>query len=638
MVVVLYYIVVTAYILFAITTIAAFSTNIDYKIYYDNVDQQHQQRRCTLTLKHKQVQPRYTTTFQLSYKILNEPSNMDDTVHTTSSSSSYRVLISPSKMNHTIHTMVNKYYSYNRSHSNRKEDQEQQLLSLRRIPYEQRVTQPRVARRMNHPFKYLYRHGFDDLIESNMKDDDGFDDDDDDDDDDDTRNIEDPYIFLKRIGNYTNEQIKQMNDTFPILLQLSVRQQLYPKLQFLKHTMQQSTPSCNNTTYPFIPPSYYGIRLERIVAPRHAFLVWSNLSSGARLFEPQQIDRHSMNMIQGIDNTTTNNNNNDNNYQCKFKEFLINCRSTKYFAAMCQKWYNDDHINDKSNLVVSYTAKDIEAFDMIFGRGLLAIVRNDLVQSNNSWPIDQLQKTNKSITAAELVPLLISHGTNVYERDHRGATLLHWACGTGHWDIVHQLLPNFRHIDSIIAIRDGATILHWAAAGCSTREFGIGGHVHICEYLFEYIRSTTSSTTRIQNWINQCTYDGNSPLMWAAWSGSLETVKLLVRNKANTTVVNRNGCSVAHWAASGGNLDVCMYLYSIANIDFTISNCGGNTPLSHAVAFGRIEVVEWLLRINESASHLQNEDSILAYTLAQDFAGWSLDGKDKQERNKITTF
>lgn len=40
--------------------------------------------------------------------------------------------------------------------------------------------------------------------------------------------------------------------------------------------------------------------------------------------------------------------------------------------------------------------------------------------------------------------------------------------------------------------------------------------------------------------------------MWAAWSQSLDIVKLLVRNRADTTKQNRNGCSVAHWAASGG--------------------------------------------------------------------------------------
>jgi ankyrin repeat protein len=130
--------------------------------------------------------------------------------------------------------------------------------------------------------------------------------------------------------------------------------------------------------------------------------------------------------------------------------------------------------------------------------------------------------------------------------------------------------------------------------------------------------------------INQCTYDGNSPLMWAAWSGTLETVKLLVRNKATTTLTNRNGCSVAHWAASGGNVEVCQYLHDVANVDFTRANYGGNTPLSHAVAFGRTAVVDWLLKIVE----VEKEDKMLLYTLAQDFVEWT-DGEEKKRRHDI---
>jgi ankyrin repeat protein len=39
---------------------------------------------------------------------------------------------------------------------------------------------------------------------------------------------------------------------------------------------------------------------------------------------------------------------------------------------------------------------------------------------------------------------------------------------------------------------------------------------------------------------------------------------------------------------------VCQYLNDIMGVDFTVPNHGGNTPLSHAEAFGRSEVVEWL--------------------------------------------
>jgi hypothetical protein len=56
-------------------------------------------------------------------------------------------------------------------------------------------------------------------------------------------------------------------------------------------------------------------------------------------------------------------------------------------------------------------------------------------------------------------------------------------------------------------------------------------------------------------------------------------------------------------------------------VDFFVPNHGGNTPLTHAVAFGRVEVVRWL---REVAVDTSNEDNdILAAQLAEDFVEWS---------------
>jgi ankyrin repeat protein len=144
---------------------------------------------------------------------------------------------------------------------------------------------------------------------------------------------------------------------------------------------------------------------------------------------------------------------------------------------------------------------------------------------------------------------------------------------------------------------------------------------------------TLNSRPSLTEYVNRLTYDGNSALMWAAWSGTLETVKLLVRSTADTTVANRNGCTVAHWAASGGNLKVCMYLSNTANVDFSVPNYGGNTPLSHAVAFGRTDVVQWLLKLLSEADN----DEMMAYSLAQDFVQWTK-GDDAQRKQVLQLF
>jgi len=92
---------------------------------------------------------------------------------------------------------------------------------------------------------------------------------------------------------------------------------------------------------------------------------------------------------------------------------------------------------------------------------------------------------------------------------------------------------------------------------------------------------------------------------------------------------------VAHWAASGGSLEVCRYLFDTAKVDFTVQNDNGNTPLSHAVAFGRTDVVQWLLSLSSQGE--ESTDEMLAYSLAQDFVQWT-DGADKQRKEVLQLF
>ena len=172
------------------------------------------------------------------------------------------------------------------------------------------------------------------------------------------------------------------------------------------------------------------------------------------------------------------------------------------------------------------------------------------------------------------------------------------------------------NLATLVTVRDRATLLHWAAAGAKAREFGCGGHVHVCEYLLSQWDKAPINVTR-RDYVNSATLDGNSALHWAAWSGTLATVKLLVRYRANVHHANRNGCTVAHWASSGGNLEACQYLCDVVGVDLFAPNYGGNTPLTHAVAFGRAAIVQW---IREQA---QGEDDEIAARLAEDFCLWT---------------
>ena len=345
-----------------------------------------------------------------------------------------------------------------------------------------------------------------------------------------------------------------MNASFPPLLGLSVVRHLYPKTRFLQDTLGIDVESSPERMKQ-IPPQYFGARLERIIAPRHAFLMHHGLPHGQALFleEPSTGSR--------------------------WTEFLASCRTTKRFCALCNQWRDPVRHPDR------ITSQQIEAFDTMFSRGILAAARNEICQTGNQWPLEHV-----NISSAELIDLNIRHGANPLERDNRGSTLLHWAAGTGNLDAVQVLLPYFPKGILEVSERDGATPLHWATAGVNSKEFGTGGHMDVCWYLLSQCNEPGTKVTT-KELVNQVTKDGNSPLMWASWSGSLETVKLMVQTRAEYDIANRNGCTVAHWAASGGNLEVCQYLADIVGVNFFTPNHGGNTPLTHAVAFGRVEVV-----------------------------------------------
>lgn len=367
---------------------------------------------------------------------------------------------------------------------------------VKRRPALQRVTKARTARRMNHGFRHLYRHPLNTT----------------------TANVtEDPMKYLMMEGNFTISQILQMNESFPMLLQLSVSRQLRPKMMFLKHTLQVSDP-CR--IFHVLPPQYFGARLERTLAPRHAFLTWMGLPAGHELFQRT-----------------------DGSGKTLFESFMKSGRNSKQFAAMCQSWRRIYSRKTPHPIPGTVTSTHVEAFELLFSRGLLSAARNELCETK--WAAAAIPM----LAPVNLTVLLVQHGANPKERDHRGATLLHWACGCGNWKVAAELISHCSAWDD--QSRDGSTPLHWAAAGATPREFGVGGHVDVCRNLL----IVAEESAQVQDYVNCLTKDGNSALMWAAWSGTLDTVKLLARHRADATIANRNGCTVAHWAASGGNLE-----------------------------------------------------------------------------------
>ncbi len=391
-----------------------------------------------------------------------------------------------------------------------------------RRPHEQRVEKPRRARRLNHPFQHLYRHSdprwddndwcdgdfrwdhdFELIIQEVFSGKQG-------------QEIEmhssaskelldeqtarSAVQYLHRHGGYTAEEINQLQKNFPPLLELNVVRHLRPKMRFLKYCLggncieSASDDGCessrnirqvlNPKLKKILPAHYFGSRLERTIAPRHAFLVHLGLPSGKELWDGTH---SSTGDEQRSDKATL------------LEEFLVMHRKPKQFATLCNDWKNRFGSSIDSNALIS--SDEVVAFDKLFQRGLLSAARNDtgyVFADDDKESNEKKGKKNDNlletanITSGKLIRYLVQHGANPFETDVRGASLFHWSSGCGNLEGLQTLVDCCNHIgcehaermqgmkmeDDVIprnpgmhaallwkASRDHATPLHWAAAG-----------------------------------------------------------------------------------------------------------------------------------------------------------------------------
>lgn len=398
----------------------------------------------------------------------------------------------------------------------------------------------------------------------------------------------DPIDFLLSC-NYTKSDIADMEQAFPRLTSLDVKAHLSPHIRFIVRTLGAGVgdicdgQECDIDGEGFIPhnlqvsdlgkkavpPVFFGRRLEKTIAPGHAYLVhYGVFPHGKQLLETG-----------------------------RFGEFMDACDNPSKFAHLSNQWsLSVKSVGPFAPLMV-HTAETVEAFGRAFHLGLLAPAQNKYTSD-----LDLL-----GCSPGKMVDLLLQHGANAIEHDRFGNSILHWAAGSGNLIAAQALISYLvaagegQDASEVLintkGAKDGATPIHWASCGIKTG----GGHSNICQFFLDQADDRAPELLDIE-----C-YSGSTPLMWAAWAGSLDVVKLLVSRGADLRKKNRNDASVAHWAAAGGNLDMCRYLYDEFGVRFDEKDKEGNNPLHHAVSSSHHDVSEWLITLlsdEAEASHV----------------------------------
>ena len=449
-----------------------------------------------------------------------------------------------------------------------------------------------------------------------------------------------PEELLTSCGYSTEDRLRLFNE-FPKLKKMDAKNLIAPKLRFLVTVLgggsgdigngfvdkedppdekKKDEEENNGQQAEFVPHNlrvsenarrnlptvaFFNPRLETTIAPRHAYLAFhrDTLPFGKELLE-----------------STTD--------MLLLNQFLDACtKKPGVFAELCNQWQEENVAKrPSSNTSTSssstdhslkmHTAETVMAMENVFTDGLTIFARNEVTPD--------LAILGNECTPSDIMSLLLDHGSNYAEHDDWGATVLHWAAGTGNLKGIEALVERLERDEeavegdirdvlwstctSCFSTRDGATPLHWASCGANHTHFGCGGHINVCNYLLDKAGEKKESLA------NAITATGNTPLMWASWSGSLDVAKLLVADgNADPRVRNGNGFTAAHWAASGGHLEICRFLHDELGLEFIgkdAENSEGETPLSCAIAYGRSDVVEWIAAQTPEIDNVEREEEM----------------------------
>lgn len=101
---------------------------------------------------------------------------------------------------------------------------------------------------------------------------------------------------------------------------------------------------------------------------------------------------------------------------------------------------------------------------------------------------------------------------------------------------------------------------------------------------------------------------GNTSFLNAAYKGDLPLMRALAENGCNVLATNNNKWSAGYWAVMNNSLPIMKYLCGLSKYDINLKTNTGDTVLHAACNLGRMEIVQYLVKVNGIKLEEKNHD------------------------------
>ncbi|XP_048259222.1 inversin-B-like [Haliotis rufescens] len=201
--------------------------------------------------------------------------------------------------------------------------------------------------------------------------------------------------------------------------------------------------------------------------------------------------------------------------------------------------------------------------------------------------------------------LLLKKGANLTCRDQEGHTVVHWATVTGHTECLEILIDH--DADLSTPDKHKARPIHYAAQiardGFNTQ--GKEDSTQVLRLLLQH-QVPYDITDK----------DGRQPLLWAASAGNPPACKILVEAGADPNVVDNDGLTALHCAASRGHTSCMETLLSDCKAKVDPEDRNNCTPLFYAITLGNIDCMKMLVQHRADTAHVDNKGRSPAHCAA----------------------